>query len=495
MQPAAYPHQVREVRLVETHISWVLLTGMFAYKIKRPVRYPFIDLSSAEQRSFFCEEELRLNRRFAPELYVEACDITEESGRVRMGGAGRVIERCVKMRQFDRENELDRLLEGRRIEAATLEAFGRDLARIHTRLPVAQGNDVWGSAGKVRKLVVENLKQYLQGAARAGFETAANIPARIDERLAKLASSIDVRRASGRVRECHGDLHTRNIVLIAHRLLAFDCIEFEPAFRWIDVAEEVALLAADLRARGRRHEAHAFVGGYLAESGDFELLRVLDLYVAHRALTRAKIAALEKRRDEFAALSDEAGRALEERRTLLVLMTGVAGSGKTWLARRVAADIDAVHLRSDVERKRLAGLEELAISQSAVGEGLYASDVSDRVYQHLANSAGHALTGGHSVMVDATFLRRSQRALFSSLATSRGVPLKVVVCEAPLDTLRERIRQRHAAASDASEANLSVLDWQLAHQEPIDPSEHLHIVRVSATTSNPVDDLSQISTP
>jgi len=177
-------------------------------------------------------------------------------------------------------------------------------------------------------------------------------------------------------------------------------------------------------------------------------------------VTRAKIAALESGQAEFAALTGEARRALEERRPLLVLMTGLSGSGKTWLARSIAPDIDAVHLRSDVERKRLAGLDELASSQSATGSELYSDDVTDRVYQHLAKCAEQALAGGHSVIVDATFLRRSQRALFSSLAVRRGVSLKVIVCEAPLDTLRERIRRRHTAASDASEANLSVLEWQ-----------------------------------
>jgi len=495
LEPAAYPHEVRQVRLVETHISWVLLTGLFAYKIKRPVAYPFVDLRSVERRRFYCEEELRLNRRFAPELYVETCDVTEEGGKARIGGAGRVIERCVKMRQFDRANELDRLLERHEIEAATLEAFGRELADIHARLPVAQGGDAWGSAGQVRSVVLENLRQYLKGAAQAGVPPDEGLGARLEQRLTQLASDIDARRASGRVRECHGDLHARNVVLLANRLVAFDCLEFEPAFRWIDVAEEVALLVADLRARDRTREAHAFLSGYLAQSGDFALLRLLDLYVAHRALTRAKVAALDAQRSDFDELSGTAAMALEDKKPALILMTGVSGSGKTWLARKVAPDIDAVHLRSDVERKRLAGLDELASSRSATGDGLYAGDMTERVYERLAQCAEDVLRGGYSAIVDATFLKRSQRATFATLATRLGVALKVVVSEAPLEVLRERIHRRQLAAADASEADSSVLDWQLAHQEPIEASERLQIIRISATAPNPAGETLRVLTP
>jgi predicted kinase len=180
---------------------------------------------------------------------------------------------------------------------------------------------------------------------------------------------------------------------------------------------------------------------------------------------------------------------------MLMLVTGLSGSGKTWLASRLSPQVDAVHLRSDLERKRLAGLDELASSQSATGSGLYASDVTDRVYEHLATCAEEVLAGGHSVIVDATFMRRSQRELFASLAGRLRIRLEVVVCEAPLEVLRERIRRRHTAAADASEANLAVLEWQLANQQPIETSERLHVVRVCATASNPVDEALRTLTP
>jgi aminoglycoside phosphotransferase family enzyme/predicted kinase len=486
MSPAAYPHPVQDVQLVETHISWVLLTGDYAYKIKRPVSYPFVDLKSPERRAFYCAEELRLNRRFAPELYLHVCEVREEGGSVRIGGSGRVVEHCVKMRQFSRDQELDRLLDAGQIEPDALAAFGRELALIHARLPVAEPSQPWGTAEQVRRGMLANIEQYEQAAQRAGLRADPNLRAEVTVRLTALAREIDARRAQDRIRECHGDLHARNIVRRGSKLVAFDCMEFEPAFRWIDVAEEVALLVADLRARGYPRHAHAFLAGYLAQSGDFELCRVLDLYKTHRALTRAKVAVMEGALADHDAQLAEARRSVTQKSPLLVLIAGLSGSGKTWLAQRLAPDLGAIHLRSDVERKRLAGLAERDDSGSATGAGLYTSDNTHRVYAHLAKCAEDVLAGGYPVIVDATFLLRSQRALFAELARRMRVRLQLVYCDAPISLLQKRIEARHAAGGDASEADLAVLDWQLKHCEPIDPTEGLDVVKVSATAADPL---------
>jgi len=348
MHADAYPHEVREIRLVETHVSWVLLTGDYAYKIKRPVQFPFVDLRSMERRAFYCSEELRLNRRFAPDLYLDVCEVRETDGSVHIGGPGQVLEHCVKMKQFARDAELDRLLAARRIETDELAGFGGELADIHATLPVVQPTDPWGSAEQIRRGMLENLQQYEQAAALAGFSFPAELKPELSARLDALARTLDARRTSGRVRECHGDLHTRNIVRRGSRLVAFDCMEFEPAFRWIDVAEDVALLIADLHARGFERHAHAFLAGYLARSGDFGLCRVLDLYRAHRALTRAKIAVLERSSADHDAQMAEARDALSRRSPVLILMSGLSGSGKTWLASGLAPDLGASPLASHV---------------------------------------------------------------------------------------------------------------------------------------------------
>jgi aminoglycoside phosphotransferase family enzyme/predicted kinase len=506
MQPQAYAHEVRGIQLIETHISWVLLTGEFAYKIKRPVVYPFLDLRSAERRGFYCTEELRLNRRFAPDLYLEVCDIREDQGAARIGGSGRVIERCVKMRQFPRDRELDRLLAAGHIEAVALERFGQGLADIHAGLPVAGPTEPWGSAAGVQRGVLENVDQYVTGAASAGYDDDPALRPAFDVKLAALVGDIDLRRTQGRVRECHGDLHARNIVQGDAGLVAFDCMEFEPAFRWIDVAEEIALLIADLQARDFPQHAHAFLSGYLGGSGDYHACRVLDLYKAHRALVRAKVATLEitSAADEAAALAarrehDEklgvARLSLAAKSPVLVLMAGLSGSGKTWLARRLAPDVGAIHLRSDVERKRLAGLEESADSRSGTAAGLYGADSTRHVYEHLAKCAEHVLAGGYPAIVDATFMTRAQRALFRELAQRMSVRLQVIQCDAPMPVLRKRILERRRLANDASEADLAILDWQLAHQEPITPAELLEVVKVSTTGEDPLPSLRAQVTP
>ena len=502
LRPEAYPHPAADVELVTTHISWVLLAGEYAYKVKRPVRYPFIDLTSPERRRLLCEEELRLNRRFAPELYLEVCRVVAVNGEARMApmpaaGApepgGQVLDHAVRMRRFSRAEELDRLLDGHRIEPHELETFGHSLAQMHARLPAAPLASSWGQPQEIEAQLLRNLLECADAAAvfgSSGEVLALRHP--LQARLRSCASWLAARRNDGRIRECHGDLHSRNLVRVHGRLVAFDCLEYEPALRWIDTADEVAFLTSDLKARGRPSHAQAFRGGYLAESGDYHACRVLALYEAHRALVRAKVAALSAARNVEAGPRDDlrgehsrlvslATGALTPKIPRLLLMSGLSGSGKTWLARQLAARLCAVHIRSDVERKRRAGLRELAPSHSRLGEGLYSAGATATLYDQLARAAEDVLGGGICAIVDATFLERAQRLRFAELAAKCGAPLRLIVCEAPESVLRARISQRSAARLDASEADLEVLAWQSQHAEPATGSEGIDIVRVDTT--------------
>ncbi len=492
LAPQAYPHPVAGVDLIETHISWVLLAGEFAYKIKRPVRYPFVDLRAPERRKLLCEEELRLNRRFAPELYLDVCRVVGGGGGARIatdGADGPVLEYAVRMRRFEGKHELDRLLERGEVEPRELERFGGQLAAVHATLPAASPQSPWGRPEELRALMIRNLLECAHASEVFGAaEPVLALRGALEQALSSRADSLAARRAGGRVRECHGDLHSRNIVRLGERLVAFDCLEYEPAFRWIDVADEIAFLASDLTARERPLHAHAFVGGYLERSGDYSACRVLRLYQAHRALVRAKVAALEAAtagqmrrqslRREHDRLTAHAAKSLAPRTPLLLVMCGLSGSGKTWLARRLAERLGAVQIRSDVERKRRAGLEALARTQSAVAEGLYSSRMSAAVYEDLARAAEDILAGGCSAIVDAACLRRGQRSRFADLAARLGVPSRLVYCEAPVETLRARIDARER---DASEAGAAVLDWQLNHFERLLAQEPLEAIRVETT--------------
>jgi aminoglycoside phosphotransferase family enzyme/predicted kinase len=473
LRPEAYPHPAKNVRLVTTHLSWVLLTGELAYKIKRPVHLPFVDLRDPERRAFFCEVELRLNRRFAPELYLDVVPVVEADGGVRIGGEGRVVEHAVRMRQFPPEEELDRLLDSGRITAAELVAFGRVVAEIHARLPVAPPGGPFGDPVRIRAALLENFRQCREGGAA---DDAGALEAPLLHRLAEAERWLPERLRDGFVRECHGDLHAENVVRLQGHLRAFDCMEFEPAFRWIDVAEEIGFFTGDLGARGAKDAGHAFLSGYLVRSGDYAACRLLPLYQAHGCLVRAKVSPL--RRDGMRSrYLEEAARALAEKRPGVILMSGVSGSGKTWLAKQLAARLRAVHLRSDVERKRLPELRA------------YTSRTRAMVYLHLLFCAEAALLGGLPVVVDATFVRREDRGIFRQLATRLGIPLHVVRCHAPPAMLRERIAARARAGSDPSEANLAVLEMQEIDLEPIAPDEELPVVEADTTRPDVVDEV------
>jgi aminoglycoside phosphotransferase family enzyme len=311
LSPDAYPHPVQEVWLIETHISWLLLTGTRVYKIKRPVHFPFVDLRSAERREFLCHEEVRLNRRFAPGVYLGVSKITADAEGARIDGTGPVLESCVRMQQFDSGLQLDHLLERGAIQPNELFEFGRELARIHATLPAVAELHDWGRPEVVRAMLLRNFDECVQ-ALNNGVPAALRV--KLGEAAKSAAEWMAVRRSHGCVRECHGDLHCSNIVRLEGGLCAFDGLEFDPAMRWIDVADEIAFLLADLAPYDNPALQQAFLGGYLLESGDYAACQFLFLYQAHRFLVRAKVIALSGEGRSAGAYVEAARRALGPKR-------------------------------------------------------------------------------------------------------------------------------------------------------------------------------------
>jgi aminoglycoside phosphotransferase family enzyme/predicted kinase len=481
LYPRAYPHPVRTVELIETHISWVLLTGKLAYKLKRPVHYDFIDLRNAGQRRLLCHEEVRLNRRFAPQLYLGVRAIRQRHGETRIGGSGAIVEHAVRMVQFSRSQELNALLETQRIAPAELRNFGGELAAMHQRLPAPRAGQRWGRAAAqlagIRRNAVECARA-AEALGAAAARTVQTVRSRLEAWADAALPLLERRFADGRVRECHGDLHAGNIVRHGAQLLPFDCLEFDPALRWIDVADEVAFLVADLEARQHPLHAQAFLSGYLSASGDYQACLLLPVFGAHRALVRAKILALSaatnhrtasvarEARRAHARYVARAQRALAPQQPKLVLMSGLSGSGKTWLAERLAPALAAVHVRSDIERKRLAGLSPVARSSSAVAQGLYAPAATEAVYRRLAQCAADALAGGYNTIIDATFGVARERERFRALATQLSLDTWIVYCHAPHGLLEKRLRERQRRGRDPSEADIAVLRWQESHFIP-----------------------------
>jgi len=501
--PAAYPHEVEApVRLVETHVSWVLLTGPYAYKIKKPVKLAFLDYSTPSRRRAFCEEELRVNRRLAPGLYLETVPIVRTTGGLHVGdAAGAVVEHAVRMVQFDTREELDALVARGDVGRAELAGFGTELGRLHDTAPIAPAAKLYGSPALVKQVVADNFAELGRLVARdAARRQAARVRAWGDSVFDALEPLLNERRRSGWIRECHGDLHCANVVRWRGHLTPFDAIEFDPALRCIDVANDVAFLTMDLAARGRADLRMALLNAWVESLGDYAALPLLPYYETYRAVVRAKVAALragQARRDEASGLAAQsaverylgwASSRTERRTPGLVLTCGLSGSGKTWLARRLSDECDALHLRSDVERKRLAGLTPLADSRSPPDAGIYTREFNAKTYARLAECATACLQGGEHVIVDAASLRREERRELLQVATGQGVRAAIALCTAPIETLRSRIAARRSAGADASEADIALLDRQPAYWEPLTDDERRIAVVVDASRPHSVED-------
>lgn len=485
-------------RIIETHISLVLLHGELAFKFKKPVDLGFADFSTLERRHRFCDEELRLNRRLAPELYLDVVPITGTVQAPRLGGEGAAIEYCVRMRRFPQERLLDRQLAAGQLEAGQLEDFAASLAAFHQRAAVAGPHDDHGTAARVRAQVLASVERLVPPVTGPADPRPAQLRRWLERELTRRAPKLRARREAGCVRECHGDLHLSNLVRLDGRVTAFDCIEFNPALRWTDVAAEVAFLCMDLDVRGRADLSARFLNAWLAASGDYDALGLLDLFRVYRSLVRAAVAGIRAAQDAGAQAPDDEGAAARierhvalassyverPRRPWLAITCGLSGAGKSRVARDLAARNAAVHLRSDVERKRLAGLEPGARTDAAPGTGIYAAAMSERTYARLHALARAALAEGFAVVCDATFIERERRLAFRGLAAELGVPFRILAVQAPRAVLEARLRER-AGSADPSEADRHVLAQQLARQEPPGADEQALVLTVDTAAGDP----------
>jgi uncharacterized protein len=491
LTPAAFSHPVTRLELRETNISWVILTGPFAYKIKKSVRLDFLDQSTLELRHHLCEEELRLNRRLAADLYVDVNVITRDGGATRVGGPGQAIEYAVRMKQFDPALELAALLDGGQASHEEIDALAERLAEFHASAPSSPREQDFQHTDDLHDAVLGNLAillSHLDG-AMALPDGAAALPdmgSLIDwthDRLRDSKALLRAREKSGFIRECHGDLHAGNIVRWGGRLVPFDCLEFNPKLRWIDVMNDVAFLVMDLTAHHRKDLAWSFLNTYLARSGDYEGVRLLLLYAVYRALVRAMVDSLEAQH-----VPEHRERALRRLRmrvstaaqfmrrppATLFIMHGLSGSGKSWFSERLAENLGALRIRSDVERKRLAGSPGPgAADPGADGyeQGKYSPKFSRRTYLRLLECAQAGLEGDINTIVDAGFLRAADRQLFRDLAARRGVRFIILSCSAPREVLMRRVADRRERHADPSEAGVAVLEKQLQHFEPLDAGE------------------------
>lgn len=523
---ASFPHPVVESRLIETHISWVILTGAWAYKVKKPVRLEFLDYSTRELRERCCERELALNRQWAPQIYQDLVPIFQladrsdgaacaggNDGGLRVGVAGeqagaeeRLVDHAVRMLEFPQAALLSERLAAGEISAEQTARLGADLAELHQRLPVVPYDPELVQRGSLRPALAS--LTYLLRDPSLGDEERdelEQVQAWLRDEIQRLAGLLESRAARGLVREYHGDLHLGNVLFWEGRFQLFDGIEFNDAFRQIDGWNEIAFLAMELSEHGFKPHSRRLIDAYAEASGDYEGLALLRFFLVHRAMVRAMVdrirqqqmfaesqrGAAEQFPSDLSAVAKQYLRyALQVIRPLppeLWITYGLSGSGKSTQALRLVESRGYLRIRSDLQRKRLAGLKPLERGGAAVGGELYGPEMTARTYAHLRALAEQVLRAGWGVVLDATFLVRSQRLPFQSLAREVGVPARILLCHATTDELERRLLTR---TGDPSDATPQVLRLQLSKVEPPDADEGFSIVdqaELDQTELDPTD--------
>lgn len=439
---------------IETHISNVFLTGDFVYKIKKPLNYGFLDFSTLEKRRIACEREVKLNSRFAPEIYLGVVPITKSCGRFAIGGSGTVVEYAVKMKQFDNQQLFSELLKQGKLGAAEIVALTREIAAFHAQAELKPG--AWNFE-TVKRLVLEN--------TTALREHGEKLRALSEQALAKCSGIIETRSCT-HVKALHGDLHLKNVVLLNGKPTMFDGIEFNDEYSNIDPWADVAFLIMDLISAGRKDLATIALNTYLDLTDDFAGLELLPLYLSYRAAVRAKVAGLRAQDAGRTAADDPdciryrelAHRLLCSKQARVIAIGGFSGSGKSTLASGIVPIIGAVHLRTDLTRRHIFGL----IDGQQAPQEVYTKENIDLVYAEVLKRARHVILAGFPVVFDAVYGDEHTRAALEEFAKKLGVNFTGIWCEVPRDLAVSRIRQRAAAKSDLSDATEAVLDSQLA---------------------------------
>jgi len=471
-RPDAYPHPVEHVEMIQTHASWVFLTGAWAYKFKKPVDFGFMDFSTLEKRRYFCQQELTLNRRLAPALYLDVLPVYQHAQSFNLLGPGDIVDYCLKMVQFDQADLLDQKLAHHELEPQWMDVLASDVAGFHARAAINNGSDIDHAT-----LLDHHIRNNL--AVAAEHQPLAITPATLQTLSAFTHSTVREKRADlmqrqhdRHVRDCHGDLHFRNITLIDDHPTLFDCIEFNDAYRIIDTMNDIAFLVMDCDAHARPDLGMRFLSRYLEQSGDYAGLNLLPLYLFYRAGVRGKVACIladELPNQQQSPQWQEAQRYFELAASYcrtssptLFAIGGLSGSGKSHLALRGCGRERAIIIRSDATRKRIAA--------NSSDLDLYGQAMHIRTYSAMFDAARICLNAGFSVILDATFLHPDSRRQLKELAGECAVPMQFYWLDIKIDILRDNIRRRQQSGHDISDADLRVLDLQLAeYQRPDEP--------------------------
>lgn len=466
LSPEAYPEKTYAVFMRQTHISLLFFTDSHVFKIKKPVNLGFLDFSNVEKRKFFCNEEIRLNRRLAPDIYLDVQEVRcDKQGRVSIDGTGEVIDYAVKMVRMPEDRMMARMLDRGDVTVEQIDQLADLVAGFHEKAERGGRIADFGSVEAIRKNWRDNLEQTKVCIGKTiSLQDHTLISAWVDETIAAKQELFESRVKDGFIRDCDGDLHTENICL-DEKIHVFDCIEFNEAFRFSDTAADVAFLVMDLEYHGRRDLAERFIHEYLRKSGDSGLAAVLPLYLANRAFIRGKVESIRLNDPMFsdeekqeAALRAKRffrlarGYALRGKLPLTMFMTcGPSGCGKTVLASELAFQLGVAHFSSDLERKKLAG-----ISPTERGADIYGAQWNAATYARLTELATAELAAGRTAVVDATFIKKEHRAPLISLAAKYAASVFILCPVSNEMLIKTRLEERMQTDDSVSDGTFEV---------------------------------------
>ena len=492
MQPDFYPHPTERIELLQTHISYIFITGDFVYKVKKPFNLGFLDFTDLDRREYYCREEIRLNRRLAPDTYLDVVEIYEHSdGRIVLGKGDRIIEYAVKMKILPRDKMLNELLSHGTVKPVIVEAIARKLADFHENAETGGEIDEIGGIETIRKNHNDNF-----------IETEPFINVTIPEYQHRFIKSyaedflvrnkplFHKRVADHRIRNCHGDLHLEHICVLDSDIVIFDCIEFDKRFRYNDVAAEVAFLAMDLENNGYHEHGERFVDAYIRYSRDSELRFLLNFYKCYYAYVRGKVTSLKLSNSKLDGNEQAETKIIASRyfdlayayaahleKPALILMAGLMGTGKSKLAKWIAPRLGASIIQTDTIRKEILNIPPTDHRYEAFGKGIYTRDMTRLTYEKTFEAASEKLKEGKPVIIDASFKNREERTWASEMAEELGSDFFLIECVCQENIIMQRLEARMSEVEEASDGRWEIFQAQKESFEPISEiPEGSHIV-------------------
>ncbi len=488
--PSFYGPHVSSVRLLQTHISYVALTGTYAYKVKKPVNFGFLDFSTLDKRKYYCEEELRLNKRLCPEMYIEVLPITKKDNTLELDGEGTIVEYAVKMKEFPQETIMTNMLLTGRVSEETIDPLCTILVDFYRSQEPSDEVKKYGKLPAVKQNIDENFDQTRPMIdITVPKQTFFSIKEAVSEFFEQKKKVFDLRIQDGRIYECHGDLHSGNIAITEQAIHIFDCIEFNDRFRFCDVASDIGFLAMDLDYLNYPYLSSYLIQKYVQSSTDTGMYSVLNFYKSYRAFVRGKVHGfqiddphiepekkqnLQNNAKKYFQLSEFYAKLfsldVQLHKPVVFLVCGLSGTGKSTVAQKIAVDYHAVMINTDVVRKEIAGIDTYEQHHDQFNTGLYDPRKIDETYEQVMQRASACLKKGQNVVLDATFQKKKYREMAQRIARKHHATFVIVQCVCPDMIIKKRLEDRVKKKS-VSDGRWEIYLLQKTTFEPLSPDE------------------------